>query len=140
MQIKRPTAAILFLSLCSPLLCLAQSPFPAAPESGQSTFEELPELKASEILRPELLKSSHHTVREPVPTSSGMNEFTIDSDFGLFQADGNEMLVRRVNEIDAIARLREVSRGDEFKKSLVAAAKKPLNSAKNIVRDPAQAI
>src|SRR6202008_3373676 len=40
----------------------------------------------------------------------------------------------------AIARLREVSRTDEFKKSLVAAAKSPLNSAKGIAKDPAQAI
>src|ERR1700746_3057171 len=47
---------------------------------------------------------------------------------------------QRLKEIDAIARLREVSRSDEFKKSLVAAAKIPLNSAKNIAKDPAQAI
>src|SRR5262249_21046165 len=39
-----------------------------------------------------------------------------------------------------IAKLRDVSRTDGFKKSLVAAAKSPLNSAKNIARDPAQAI
>ena len=69
-----------------------------------------------------------------------MNQFTIDSDFGVFEADGNEMLLQRLKEIDAIARLREVSRTDEFKKSLVAAAKSPLNSARNIARDPAQAI
>src|SRR5947208_4983594 len=69
-----------------------------------------------------------------------MNQFTIDSDFGLFEADGNEMLLQRLKEIDAIARLRDVSRTDAFKKSLVAAAKSPLNSAKNIARDPAQAI
>jgi hypothetical protein len=87
-----------------------------------------------------LLKGPHHVVREPVPTASGMNQFTIDSDFGVFEADGNEMLLQRLKEIDAIARLREVSRTDEFKKSLVAAAKSPLNSAKNIARDPAQAI
>ncbi len=86
------------------------------------------------------MQGPHHTVREPVPTSSGMNEFTIDSEFGVFQADGNEMLVRQVQEIDAIARLREVSRGEEFKKSLIAAAKSPLNAAKNIARDPVQAI
>jgi hypothetical protein len=79
-------------------------------------------------------------VRDPVPTASGMNQFTIDSDFGVFEADGNEMLLQRLKEIDAIARLREVSRTDEFKKSLVAAAKSPLNSAKSIARDPAQAI
>src|SRR4029078_10238543 len=68
------------------------------------------------------------------------NHFTIDSDFGVFEADGNEMLLQRLKEIDAIARLAEVSRTDEFKKSLLAAAKSPLNSAKNIARDPAQAI
>jgi hypothetical protein len=54
-----------------------------------------------------------------------MNQFTIDSDFGVFEADGNEMLLQRLKEIDAIARLQEVSRTDEFKKSLVAAAKSP---------------
>jgi len=45
------------------------------------------------------------------------------------------MLLQRLKEIDAIARLQDVSRTDEFKKSLVAAAKSPLNSAKNIARD-----
>jgi hypothetical protein len=69
-----------------------------------------------------------------------MNQFTIDSDFGVFEADGNEMLLQRLKEIDAIARLQDVSRTDEFKKSLVAAAKSPLNSAQAIARDPAQAI
>jgi hypothetical protein len=103
-------------------------------------FEELPELKASEILKPELLKGPHYVVRDPVPTSAGMNQFTIDSDFVVFEADGNETLLQRLKEIDAIARLQEISRTDEFKKSLVAAAKSPLNSAKNIARDPAQAI
>ena len=42
------------------------------------------------------------------------------------------MLLQRLKEIDAIARLQEVSRTDEFKKSLLAAAKSPLNSARNI--------
>jgi hypothetical protein len=64
----------------------------------------------------------------------------IDSDFGVFQADGNAMLVRRVNEIYAIAQLEDVSRGDKFKESLVAAAKGPLNAAKNLVKDPMKAV
>src|SRR5262249_26741 len=62
------------------------------------------------------------------------------SDFGVFEADGNEMLLQRLKEIDAIGRLAEVSRTDQFKKSLMTAAKSPLNSAKNIAKDPAQAI
>ncbi len=134
--------SILFLTmvLSMALPCVAQTPEPFEVRRAEAAFEELPELKASEILKPELLKGPHYVVRDPVPTASGMNQFTIDSDFGLFEADGNEMLIQRLKEIDAIARLRDVSRTDAFKKSLVAAAKSPLNSAKNIARDPAQAI
>src|SRR5215510_1031871 len=128
------------VALCATVPCLAQTPEPVEVRRAEAVFEELPELKASEILKPELVKGPHHVVRDPVPTASGMNQFTIDSDFGLFEADGNEMLLQRLKEIDAIARLGEVSRTDEFKKSLLAAAKSPLNSAKNIARDPAQAI
>src|SRR5712691_2533086 len=130
----------LALTLGATFQCLAQTPEPMEVRRAEAVFEELPELKASEILKPELLKGPHHVVRDPVPTGSGMNQFTIDSDFGVFEADGNEMLLQRLKEIDAIARLQDVSRTDEFKKSLVAAAKSPLNSARNIARDPAQAI
>ena len=128
------------VALCATVPCLAQTPEPLEVRRAEAVFEELPELKASEILKPEFLKGPHFMVRDQVPTGFGMNQFTIDSDFGVFEADGNEMLLQRLKEIDAIARLGEVSRTDEFKKSLVAAAKSPLNSAKNIARDPAQAI
>src|SRR6266436_8060883 len=140
LQTHHPRFLFLMLALCAIVPCLAQTPEPVEVRRAEVAFEELPELKASEILKPELLKGPHHVVREPVPTASGMNQFTIDSEFGLFEADGNEMLLQRLKEIDAIARLRDVSRTDEFKKSLMAAAKSPLNSAKNIARDPAQAI
>src|SRR5215467_15843189 len=110
--------------------CLAQTPEPFEVRRAEAAFEELPELKASEILKPDLLKGPHHVVRDPVPTASGMNQFTIDSDFGVFEGDGNEMLLQRLKEIDAIVRLAEVSRTDEVKNSLIAAAKSPLNSAK----------
>ena len=131
---------IIVLTLGATLQCLPQTPEPFEVRRAEVAFEELPELKASEILKPELLKGPHYVIRDPVPTASGMNQFTIDSDFGVFEADGNEMLLQRLKEIEAIARLREVSRTDEFKNSLVAAAKSPLSSAKNIARDPAQAI
>jgi hypothetical protein len=130
----------LALTFSATFQCLGQTPEPFEVRRAEAVFEELPELKASEILKPELLKGTHFAVRDPVPTASGMNQFTIDSDFGVFEADGNEMLLQRLKEIDAIARLGDVSRTDEFKKSLLVAAKSPLNSAKNIARDPAQAI
>jgi len=140
MKMRQDILALLTLIICPALACRAQTASPAESPASTATFEELPELKASDILKPELLKGPHYSIREPVPTSSGMNHFTIDSDFGVFEADGNEMLVTRLKEIDAIARLQDVSRTDQFKESLIAAARSPLNSAKNIVKDPAQAI
>jgi hypothetical protein len=137
---KRTNILSLALAVAATVQCLAQTPEPVEIRRAEIAFEELPELKASEILKPELLSGPHFVVRDPVPTVFGMNQFTIDSDFGVFEADGNEMLLQRLKEIDAIARLREVSKTDEFKKSLVVAAKSPLNSARNIATDPAQAI
>ena len=140
LQTKQPKILFLAVTLGATFSCLGQTPEPFEVRRAEAAFEELPELNASEILKPELLRGAHYVVRDAVPTASGINQFTIDSDFGLFEADGNEMLLQRLKEINAIARLREVSRTDEFKKSLVAAAKSPLNSAKNIAKDPAQAI
>src|ERR1044071_4924417 len=111
-------ALALALALTATLQFLAQTPEPFEVRRAEPVFEELPELKAREILKPEFLQGPHFAVRDPVPTSAGMNQFTIDSDFGLFEADGNEMLLQRLKEIDAIARLRDVSRTEEFKTSL----------------------
>jgi hypothetical protein len=86
------------------------------------------------------LAGPNHKVRDPVPTYFGANQFTIDSDFGVFEANGNEMLLTRIKEINAIARLKEVSRTDEFKNALTNAAKSPIASAKNIVTDPVNTI
>jgi hypothetical protein len=120
--------------------CLAQTPEPFEVRRAEAVFEELPVLNASEILRPEFLSGPHHKVREPVPTYFGANRFSIDSDFGVFEADGNEMLVTRIKEVNAIARLKDVSRSDEFKNALTKAAKSPIASAKNIVTDPVNTI
>src|SRR5262245_37995859 len=140
MKAKPNNFIVLVLTTGLAVASMAQSPAPSEPPQVTPAFEELPELKASEILKPEFLKGPHFVVREAVPTGSGMNQFVIDSDFGLFQAEGNEMLVQRLKEVEAIGRLSDVSRGEEFKNSLVAAAKSPLNSAKNIVKDPVQAV
>jgi hypothetical protein len=127
-----------FALLADPLVA-GPAPSPTS-STTPVTYEELPELRASDILKPEFLSGPHFKVREEVPTSSGANQFTIDSDFGVFEADGNEMLVRRINEINAIARLKEISRTDEFKDALERAAKSPVAAAKAIAADPVHAI
>jgi hypothetical protein len=139
---QRKGTRVLFLTmaLSVALPCLAQTPEPFEVRRAEAVFEELPILNASEILRREFLTGPHHKVREPVPTDFGANQFTIDSDFGVFEANGNDMLIRRINEINAIAQLKDVSRTDEYKKALSAAAKAPVAAIKNIANDPANTI
>jgi len=115
-------------------------PGPSVTLPTNSEYEELPELKASEILRDTILNGPHHKVREEVTTESGANRFTIESHYGIFMAEGNAMLVRRVDEINAIARLKDVSKTDEFKEALKKAAMSPLNTAKALVTDPAKTL
>jgi hypothetical protein len=105
---------VLSFLAAAPFLCGQTEPI--LPTSDEN--EELPELKASEILREDILTGPHHKVREEVSTSSGANHFIIDSDFGVFEADGNEMFDRRIGEINAIAELKDVSRTDEYKNAL----------------------
>src|SRR5438045_8654792 len=69
-----------------------------------------------------------------------MNQFVIDSDFAFSTRTPNEMLLRRVKEVYAIAQLKDVSRTDQFKQSLLTAAQGPYNAAKNLVKDPATAV
>ena len=139
---KPARTTILFLTITLGLAFpgAAQTPQPGAIPRAEAAFEELPLLKASDILRPDILTGPHHKVREEVPTYSGANQFTIDSDFGVFEADGNEMLLKRINEINAIARLKEVSRTDEFNQALRRAAKSPVAAAKAIAKDPVRTI
>jgi hypothetical protein len=125
------------LLLLTPFSLLGQS---ISTPTNASDYEELPELKASEILRPDILQGPNHKVRDEVSTYSGANRFIIDSAFGVFEAEGNEMLLRRVNEINAIAQLKEVSRTDAYKNALVTAAKSQLAAVKNIVTDPVNTI
>ena len=117
-------------------LVLGQTESILASDQAANAYEELPELNASEILRDDILNGPYHKVREEVPTYSGANRFTIDSQFGVFDAEGNEMLLRRINEINAIAKLKDLSRTDEYKAALVKAAKAPVAAAKRIANDP----
>ena len=107
---------------------------------GPGVFEPVPTLSARAILQPQYLEGLNFRVRDTVPARAGCNRYIIDSDFGVFEADGNEMLMRRVAEINAIAKLREMSQSDEFKQGLAKAASTPVTVAKNLADDPVETL
>jgi hypothetical protein len=90
----KPTSILLLTAtmLIAALWLHAQSQPTPAPTAVPIAYEPLPTLNASDILQPQYLKGPNFTVRNPVPTYFGSNHYTIDSDFGVFEADGNQML------------------------------------------------
>jgi hypothetical protein len=118
------------LFLLAPFSLFAQS------ISTPTNTEEPPTLAAKEILKPEFLAGDGFTVQDEVPTSTGRNRYLIVSEYGEFEADGNIMLERRIREVAAIRKLKEVSRTDEYKNALKAAVKSPLVVAKDVVTNP----
>lgn len=130
---KNPLSLFAFLLLAAmPHLDAQDSPAaqPASP------FENPPVLSAAAILQPAYFQGAHFQVRDPVPTYAGANAYTIDSDFGVFQADGNDMLMRRVAEINAIAVLRQLSATKDFEAAAARAVASPLVAAQDLVTNP----
>lgn len=118
------------LLLLTPFSLLGQS------VSTSGNVEEPPILNAKEILKPEFLAGDGFRVDNEVPTSTGRNRYLIVSEYGEFDGDGNIMLARRIKEVAAIRKLKEVSRTDEYKKALKAAVASPLVMAKDVVTRP----
>jgi hypothetical protein len=118
------------------LLLLAPFSLLGQPSSAPTSTEEPPTLSAKETLKPDFVAGDGFTVNDEVPTSTGRNRYLIVSDYGEFEADGNIMLERRIREVAAIRKLKEVSRTDEYKKALKAAVASPLVVAKDAVTNP----
>lgn len=108
----------------------------AVQAQAPSGYEKEPVLKASDLAGPELLKGPHFTVDSKVPVRGFIARFTIQSPFGKFEAHGLRMLPIRVNEMEALARLDELSRTREFMSAMGRAVARPVGSAVNIVRNP----
>jgi hypothetical protein len=118
------------------LLVLAPCSLLGQSGSPPTNTEEPPTLSAKEILKPDFLAGDGFTVNDEVPTSTGRNRYLIVSEYGEFEADGNIMLERRIKEVAAIRKLKEVSRTDAYKNALKAAVASPLGVAKDVVTNP----
>jgi hypothetical protein len=96
---------------------------------AQGAYEGGTTFKASEILPPGLVKGPHFQVKESVPTTGYFHDFDITSDYGDISAEGRALLRMRVHEVEALARLDEVSKSEVF---LKAAGTSVLNVGKGV--------
>src|SRR5262245_30933316 len=124
---------VLVLSLTLALVALA----PAAARA-QSAFEAAPVLKASELAPASLLKGPRFAVGDQVPVQGLLGRFTIQSDFGKFEAPGLEMLRIRTAEVGALATLEQTSKTQEFLKAAGTAAARPIKAGAHMIMNPTE--
>ncbi len=75
-------------------------------------YEPPPVLKSADLLPAEVLSGPHHRVVEAVPSDGFLTRFTIESDFGTFEAASPALALTRIQEIGALAELEKLETED----------------------------
>jgi hypothetical protein len=109
----------------------------ATAASAQPAQFEVPMNRlASEILTRDQISGPHHRVRQEVVSYGYLHHYTVDSDFGTFDATGDMALRKLLKEIVAIAALREIKASEAFGRAVKDAAKAPLRFGENLIKNP----
>ena len=104
--------------------------------AAQPAYEKPPELKASQILPPELVVGPNHKVEENVESDGFLFHYTIDSQWGQLEAVSTPTLKKRVHELNAMAEMEQLKGTQEFKHGVEQMAGKLVSGAENLVTDP----
>ena len=115
----------------------------AAIAAPKQQLETPPVLSASKLLPPNLLKGPYHTVNEKVTSDGYFNNYRVESTFGVFEVEGQQLLETRVGELVALAELDKLTSTKVFGDAAYKAGKglvlAPVNMVKKtakIVSDP----
>jgi hypothetical protein len=106
--------------------------------AGAAGYEPVPVFKASQVLPKALLSGPGFKVGEDVPSDGYVFRFTITSPLGNFEAEGREMLEVRAHEIQALAKLNEISQSEAFAKAVGQSAKKTAGAVANVATQPVE--
>jgi hypothetical protein len=106
--------------------------------AAAQNYESLANIKAAQFAPAALLKGPFHTVDENITVAGSQPNFTIRSQYGVWEARGQEMLAIRVSELPAFEQLAKVSKSDEFMKSAGNAIVAPVKAVGEFVESPIQ--
>jgi len=96
--------------------------------AAAQNYDSLNNIKAAQFAPATLLKGPFHTVDENITVAGAQPNFTIRSQYGVWEARGHEMLSIRVSELPAFEQLAKVSKSDEFMKSAGNAVMAPVQA------------
>jgi hypothetical protein len=103
-------------------------------------YEEPTVMPVDELLPAEIIKGKYYTISPNVPTDGYENRYFLTSQFGSFRAYGDGMLATRIDEINAIAAMKEVEKSSQFADALKKAAVSPIEGAAMLITNPVDTI
>ncbi len=111
-----------------------------APEGGNG-YDVFEVERASELLLPELIESSHHRVNELVVPYGALRHYVVHPhESERIEAYGDEHLRSRIAEVHAVSALEELSRTKGYALALSESLLSPLAAAKSLLLHPASTL
>lgn len=124
-----------FVSLISAFLLIC-----ALAVSVRAEFEEPRTLSAASLLDKDILQGEHHKVDDQVRNDGMFNHYEVESSFGVVKASSNSGLFILINEINAIAAMKQVETDDTMMNSLKQSGKSTVEGVKNLFSEPEETI
>jgi hypothetical protein len=110
----------------------------AASEAGQ--YEGAPTFSAAQAIQGIPLHGADYSIGDRVPVENFQYVFSVNTKWGPFRVKGSDLLRVRLREITATEKLEEVNGAETAVKSAGRTALAPLNTAKDLMTQPAQTI
>jgi len=110
----------------------------AASEAGQ--YEGAPTFSAAQAIQGIPLHGADYSIGDRVPVENFQYVFNVNTKWGPFRVKGSDLLRVRLREVTATEKLEGVNGAETAVKSAGRTALAPLNTAKDLVTQPAQTI
>jgi hypothetical protein len=110
----------------------------AASEAGQ--YEGAPTFSAAQAIQGIPLHGADYSIGDRVPVENFQYVFSVNTKWGPFRVKGSDLLRVRLREVTATEKLEGVNGAETAVKSAGRTALAPLNTAKDLVTQPAQTI
>jgi len=116
-------------------LCLLGSLI-VSPAASQE-FQKTPiVLLASDVLPQQMLIGPNYRVKDAVINDGLVNTYELDTLYGPVKVESTALLVKRIGELKALARIEEIKKTDVYLKAFAKTAVAPVNTAMGLITNP----
>jgi hypothetical protein len=104
------------------------------PAAAQA-FERAPVFNAAQLSGIRRV-GANYTIKNPVRSDGLLRVYVLETPYGEFKVQGDEMLRMRINELNALAEMEKVTSSERFARALAEAGISPLKFAGQLIVNP----